>query len=249
MWRSGAERISVSLWCVWLLPFPSGKSWISSYLVACLGSWLCFSKAELITAGVLSLLVTWGWGGGGGMGEVKNKRDAGAAWFPTNDISGPHRVSRIRFRSYHYGMIADKRRGWKSSAPQIILAQSILSASAAAAAAVKRHRVARVPTRMLRYRFPSCRSIRILMMRMSGPEPWTLPAGLLPQEAERRCDFVGVDGVKVAGVESLVGGDVSTSRQDTDGDLICCDGNKNQERDCCSEHLWHQPMQSNMQSL
>lgn len=110
--------------------------------------------------------------------------------------------------------------------PQIILAQSILSAPAAA---VKRHRVARVPTRMLRYRFPSCRSIRILMIRMSGPEPWTIPAGLLPQEAERRCDFVGVDGVKVAGGELLVGGDVSTSRQDTDGDLICWHGNKNEK--------------------
>lgn len=60
------------------------------------------------------------------------------------------------------------------------------------------------------------------MMRMSGPEPCTVPAGLLPQEAERRCDLVGVDGVKVAGVESLVGGEVSTSRQDTDGDLMCC---------------------------
>lgn len=49
---------------------------------------------------------------------------------------------------------------------------------------------------------------------------------------------MGVDGVNVAGVESLVGGDVSTSRQDTDGDLICCVRNKNngaegdQERDC-----------------
>lgn len=50
--------------------------------------------------------------------------------------------------------------------------------------------------------------------------------GLVPQEADRRCDFVGVVGVNVAGLESLVGGDVSTSRQDTDGDLICCDGNK-----------------------
>lgn len=57
---------------------------------------------------------------------------------------------------------------------------------------------------------------------MSGPEPCTVPAGLLPQEAERRCDLVGVEGVKVAGVESLVGGDVSTSRQDTDGDFMCC---------------------------
>lgn len=61
------------------------------------------------------------------------------------------------------------------------------------------------------------------MIRMSGPEPLVLPAGLLPQEADRRCDFVGVDGVKVAGAgESLGGGDVSTSKQDTDGDLICC---------------------------
>lgn len=49
----------------------------------------------------------------------------------------------------------------------------------------------------------------------------------MPQEAERRCDFVGVTGVKVAGVELLVGGDVSTSRQDTDGDLICCNRKKN----------------------
>lgn len=79
---------------------------------------------------------------------------------------------------------------------------------------------------MLRYRFPSCRSIRILMIRMSGPDPWMLLRGLLPQEADRRCDFVGVDGVKAAGVESLVGGDVSTSRQDTDGDFICCDWNE-----------------------
>lgn len=79
---------------------------------------------------------------------------------------------------------------------------------------------------MLLYRFPSCRSIRILMMRMSGPEPWMLPVGLVPQEADRRCDLVGVVGVNVAGLESWVGGDVSTSRQDTDGDLICCDGNK-----------------------
>lgn len=78
---------------------------------------------------------------------------------------------------------------------------------------------------MLRYRFPSCRSIRILMIRMSGSEPLVLLGGLLPQEAERRCDFVGVDGVNVAGVESLGGGDVSTSKQDTDGDLICCNKN------------------------
>lgn len=54
--------------------------------------------------------------------------------------------------------------------------------------------------------------------------------GLVPQEADRRCDFVGVVGVNVAGLESLVGGDVSTSRQDTDGDLICCDGNKKKEK-------------------
>lgn len=65
------------------------------------------------------------------------------------------------------------------------------------------------------------------MMCMSLPEPWTLLVGLVPQEADRRCDLVGVDGVNVAGVESLVGGEVSTSRQDTDGDLMCCHGNKN----------------------
>ena len=40
-------------------PFPSGRSWISSYLEASLVSWLCFSSAELTTVGVLSLLVTW----------------------------------------------------------------------------------------------------------------------------------------------------------------------------------------------
>lgn len=65
------------------------------------------------------------------------------------------------------------------------------------------------------------------MIRMSGPDPWMLLGGLLPHEADRRCDFVGLDGVRVAGVGSLVGGDVSTSRQDTDGDLICCNRNKN----------------------
>lgn len=57
---------------------------------------------------------------------------------------------------------------------------------------------------------------------MSAVDPWMLLRGLLPQEADRRCDFVGVDGVNLAGVESLIGGDVSTSRQETDGDLICC---------------------------
>lgn len=56
---------------------------------------------------------------------------------------------------------------------------------------------------------------------MSGPDPGMLLGGLLPQDADRRCDFVGVVGVNVAGLESLVGGDVSTSRQDTDGDRIC----------------------------
>ena len=71
------------------------------------------------------------------------------------------------------------------------------------------------------------------MILMSGPEPCRLLVGLLPQEADRRCDFVGVDGVNVAGVvDSLVGdGDVSTSRQDTDGDLICCDKSKNNGAD------------------
>lgn len=75
---------------------------------------------------------------------------------------------------------------------------------------------------MLRYKFPSCSSIRILMILMSAPDPCRLVGGLLPQEADLRWDLVGVDGVRVAGVESLVEGDVSTSRQDTDGDLICC---------------------------
>lgn len=60
------------------------------------------------------------------------------------------------------------------------------------------------------------------MIRMSGPDPLALLVGLLPQETDRRCDFVGVDGVSEAGVDSLVEVDVSTSRQDTDGDLICC---------------------------
>lgn len=64
------------------------------------------------------------------------------------------------------------------------------------------------------------------MIRMSGPDPLMLLGGLLPQEADRRCDFVGEDGVRVAGVESLVGGDVSTSRQETDGDLMCCNRTK-----------------------
>lgn len=64
---------------------------------------------------------------------------------------------------------------------------------------------------------------------MSGPDPWILLGGLLPQEADRRCDFVGVDGVNVAGVDSLVGGDVSTSRQDTDGDFMCCNRNKSKD--------------------
>lgn len=59
------------------------------------------------------------------------------------------------------------------------------------------------------------------MILMSGPEPWLLLRGLLPQEAERRWDLVGVDGVSVVGVESLVEVEVSTSKQDTDGDLMC----------------------------
>ena len=60
------------------------------------------------------------------------------------------------------------------------------------------------------------------MICMSGPDPWMLYVGLLPQETDRRCDFVGVVGVNVAGMDSMVEDDVSTSRQDTDGDLICC---------------------------
>lgn len=72
------------------------------------------------------------------------------------------------------------------------------------------------------------------MMRMSGPEPGVLFAGLVPQEADLRWDFVGFKGVSIAGVESLVGGDVSTSRQDTDGDLICCDENNRR----CADGGW-----------
>lgn len=60
------------------------------------------------------------------------------------------------------------------------------------------------------------------MIRMSGPDPWMLLVGLLPQEADRRWDLVGVVGVSVAGDDSVVGGEVSTSRQETDGDLMCC---------------------------
>lgn len=37
----------------------------------------------------------------------------------------------------------------------------------------------------------------------------------------------------MAEVESLVGGDVSTSRQDTDGDLMCCRRNK-----CNISKMW-----------
>ncbi|TNN28449.1 hypothetical protein EYF80_061404 [Liparis tanakae] len=77
---------------------------------------------------------------------------------------------------------------------------------------------------MLRYMFPSCRSIRIRMILMSGPEPWALLGGLLPQEMERRWDLTGVDGVCAAEPDSLAELDVSTSRQDTDGDLMCCGG-------------------------
>lgn len=42
---------------------------------------------------------------------------------------------------------------------------------------------------------------------------------------------MGVHGANVAGVESVVGGDVSTSRQDTDGDLICCSNNNSKDDD------------------
>lgn len=76
-------------------------------------------------------------------------------------------------------------------------------------------------------------------MRMSGPEPCMVPVGLLPQEAERRCDLVGVDGVKVAGVESLVGGEESTSRQDTEGDFMCCSKKMNQASQLCCFTLAH----------
>lgn len=77
-------------------------------------------------------------------------------------------------------------------------------------------------TRMLRYKFPSCRSMRIRMIRMSGPDPWLLLVGLLPQDTDRRCDLTGVVGVSAMGVWSAgTGGEESTSRQETEGDFMC----------------------------
>lgn len=74
---------------------------------------------------------------------------------------------------------------------------------------------------MLLYIFPSCKSIRILTIRISGSDPLLLLVGLLPQETDRRCDLTGVDGVNADGMGSLVGGEESTSRQETEGDFIC----------------------------
>lgn len=75
---------------------------------------------------------------------------------------------------------------------------------------------------MLRYKLPSCKSIRILTILISGPASGLLLVGLLPQETDRRCDLTAVVGVvRIEGVESLDGGDESTSRQETDGDFTC----------------------------
>lgn len=73
-----------------------------------------------------------------------------------------------------------------------------------------------------------------------------LPAGLLPQEADRRCDLVGVDGVSAAGAGSLEGGDVSTSRQDTEGDLMCCTRNQNKVRERHKHFPAHTPVVSQL---
>lgn len=42
---------------------------------------------------------------------------------------------------------------------------------------------------------------------------------------------MGVDGVSEVEEESLVGGEVSTSRQDTEGDFICCNENNRSDND------------------
>lgn len=75
---------------------------------------------------------------------------------------------------------------------------------------------------MLLYKLPSCKSIRILTILISGPASGLLLVGLLPQETDRRCDLTAVVGVvRTEGVASLGGGDESTSRQETDGDFTC----------------------------
>lgn len=75
---------------------------------------------------------------------------------------------------------------------------------------------------MLRYKFPSCISIRILTIRMSGPAPGVWLDGALPQETERRWVLEVLLGVVTAvGVGSLGAGEDSTSRQETEGDFMC----------------------------
>lgn len=74
---------------------------------------------------------------------------------------------------------------------------------------------------MLRYKFPSCKSIRILTILMSGPAPGEVLEGVLPQDTERRCDLTAVCVVGAEGAGSVGGGDESTSRQETEGDFMC----------------------------
>lgn len=75
---------------------------------------------------------------------------------------------------------------------------------------------------MLLYRLPSCKSILILTILMSGPASFLLLVGVLPQETDRRCDLTDVVGVvSTDGEPSLDDGDDSTSRQETEGDFMC----------------------------
>lgn len=77
-------------------------------------------------------------------------------------------------------------------------------------------------TRMLLYKLPSCRSILILTILISGPASGLLLVGVLPQETDRRCDLIVVGGVVTTeGEASLDDGDESTSRQETEGDFTC----------------------------
>lgn len=76
-------------------------------------------------------------------------------------------------------------------------------------------------TIILRYKFPSCRSIRIRMIRISGPASRPLLVGGLPQETDRRCDLTLLSGVTQVRAGSVGGGEESTSRQETDGDFMC----------------------------
>lgn len=75
---------------------------------------------------------------------------------------------------------------------------------------------------MLRYKFPSCISIRILTIRMSGPASGACLDGAFPQETERRWVLeMLLDVITEVGVGSLGGEDDSTSRQETEGDFTC----------------------------